>query len=196
MKYYKMFTNVEDFLEEDLEWSDKEIKEALEYNEDAENLADYLDRLDDIRTSAGELSFEDNAITYLENIGYNCAVFDMYEFNEILSDCTPIDIAKKIAWGNFNPGHNYFKIGDDGNLYSADYKDELIEELSEVVDSANNIYCTADKLIDDAFNNFNKTYGTNFNYNEIYKIRELLDHFDEVEHKQNLIDECGELLFR
>ena len=62
-------------------------------------------------------------------------VYDMDEFDEIMSNSEPTDIANKIFYGDFNPNHNYFCFNGYANLVSSDYLDDLIhiDDLAEYI---------------------------------------------------------------
>lgn len=87
--------------------------------------AELVELLQDINAYDG--SFED-AIYY-----------DMSEFDEFLSNHTPMEIAKMIWFGEFNPNHDLFHFNAYGNLESAhwndveaeaeDLKDDIIDHL-------------------------------------------------------------------
>lgn len=84
----------------------EEIKEFLTDLNDAEMLAIYREYADR---------------------NYYESVYDMEEFDEIMSNATPTEIARKIYYGEFNPNDNYFIFDGNCNLESADYLDELID---------------------------------------------------------------------
>ena len=65
--------------------------------------------------------------------------YDMAEFDEFLSNCSPMEIAQMIFFGTFNPNHDFFRFNAYGNLESAnwldieaeaeDLKDDIIDHL-------------------------------------------------------------------
>ena len=69
----------------------------------------------------------------------DCVYYDMEEFDEFLSNCTPSEIARMIFFGDFNPNDDYFRFNAYGNLESAhwcdveaeveDLKDDIIDHL-------------------------------------------------------------------
>lgn len=70
----------------------------------------------------------------------DCVYFDMAEFDDFMSNYTPMEIAQMIFFGgDFNPNHDYFRFNAYGNLESArwndveaeaeDLKDEIIDHL-------------------------------------------------------------------
>ena len=189
----KLFTNVEEMLEEGYEWTEEEVKKALNNRGDFESLADYLDRLEEIKNGADELTYEDNAGIELENNGYGY-IYNMSDLDDVLSGLSPYDIALKVCYGDFNITDDYFIIDDLDHLVSSNYKSELIPEIEEITESAGIIYNIADRLINKNFDYFNKTYGTDLTDTD--EIREIIEHFEELEHKQNLIEECGDLMFQ
>lgn len=69
-------------------------------------------------------------------------IYDMDEFDDIMSDSTPTDIAERIFYGDFKPCDNYFNFDGRGNLASFDY----LEELISIDDLAQYICSTDDDL--------------------------------------------------
>ena len=95
--------------------------------------------------------------TYIENLskgelvelmqhmdGYDgcfddCVYYDMDEFDDFMSNYSPMEIAQRIFFGNFNPNHDFFRFNGYGNLESAnwldveaeaeDLKDDIIDHL-------------------------------------------------------------------
>lgn len=49
--------------------------------------------------------------------GYD-ELFNMDEFDEIMNDRDPTDIAERVYYGDFNPSDEYFGFDGDGNLTS------------------------------------------------------------------------------
>ena len=100
--------------------------------------------------------------TYIENLskgelvellqymnGYDgcfddCVYYDMDEFDEFMSNCSPMKIAQMIFFGDFNPNHDFFRFNAYGNLESAnlldveaeaeDLKDDIIDHLVNYYD--------------------------------------------------------------
>ena len=66
---------------------------------------------------------------------YDDRIYDMDEFDEIMSGMSPSDIAMKIFYGDFRPNDNYFKFDGYANLQSFDYiSDEVdLEEISDYI---------------------------------------------------------------
>lgn len=73
-------------------------------------------------------------------------VYDMSEFDEIVANFTPMELASSVAYGNFNPSDDWFMFDGYGNLQSFrnsivfdffvenvddDYIIELAEEYEE-----------------------------------------------------------------
>ena len=83
----------------------------------------------------------------------NYVLYNMDDFNEIMESYTPMEIAEKIFYGNFNPNASYFYFNGYVNLESIyDYElkehfeiiiDELIDEL---IYNYPNIYINNNKL--------------------------------------------------
>lgn len=53
--------------------------------------------------------------------------YDMDEFDEFMSNYTPMEIAQRIFYGDFNPHNDYFRFNAYGNLESADWPDVVAE---------------------------------------------------------------------
>lgn len=53
--------------------------------------------------------------------------YDMDEFDEFMSNYTPMEIAQMIYFGEFNPNDEYFRFNAYGNLESADWPDVVAE---------------------------------------------------------------------
>lgn len=73
---------------------------------------------------------------------YDDEIFDMEEFDEIMSGSTPTDIAQKIFYGNFRPNDNYFRFDGYANLESIDWlKDEIdLDEIADyIIDNENSL---------------------------------------------------------
>lgn len=73
---------------------------------------------------------------------YDDEIFDMEEFDDIMSGSTPTDIAQKIFYGNFRPNDNYFRFDGYANLESIDWlKDEIdLDEIADyIIDNENSL---------------------------------------------------------
>ena len=58
----------------------------------------------------------------------DCIYYDMDEFDELMSDYSPMQIAQMICFGDyFSPNDEYFRFNAYGNLESADWSDVKIE---------------------------------------------------------------------
>ena len=63
-----------------------------------------------------------------------CVYYDMDEFDEFMSNYTPMEIAQIIFYGGeFNPNDEYFRFNAYGNLESADWHD-VVAEAEDLVD--------------------------------------------------------------
>ena len=100
--------------------------------------------------------------TYVENIsddelveliqymnGYDgcfedCVYFDMDEFDEFMSNSSPMEIAQMICFGDyFSPNDEYFRFNAYGNLESADWSDVKLEAedlKDDIIDHLVNSY--------------------------------------------------------
>ena len=60
----------------------------------------------------------------------DCVYFDMDEFDDFMSNYSPMEIARLIFFGNdFNPNDDYFRFNGYGNLESANWYD--VEDEAE-----------------------------------------------------------------
>lgn len=59
---------------------------------------------------------------------YSDMVFenDENEINSILNGLSPFDVACKVAFGDYNPMHNWFKFNGYDNLVSSSYLPDLV----------------------------------------------------------------------
>ena len=92
---------------------------------------------------------------------YDNEVFNMDNFEEIVSGWKPLELAQRIFYGDFNPNRNYFYFNGYGNLVSTDYPEDLID-ISEIVSY---IVENDDELYND-------------------EIREMLDEYNEDEEEE------------
>lgn len=96
-----------------------------------------------IRNYVEQLNRDD--LTYLlqHMNGYDgcfeeAAYYDMDEFDEFMSNYTPMEIAQMIFYGDeFNPNDEYFRFNAYGNLESADWHD-VVAEAEDLVDDITN----------------------------------------------------------
>lgn len=72
---------------------------------------------------------------YCDTYSGDDVVYDMDEFDDIMSSSTPTDIADRIFYGDFKPCHKYFSFNGYANLVSTDYLDDLIyiSDLAEYI---------------------------------------------------------------
>ena len=59
--------------------------------------------------------------------------YDMDEFDELMSNYMPMEIAQRIYFGEFNPNDDYFRFDGYGNLKSLDWQ-EISAEAEDLVD--------------------------------------------------------------
>ena len=77
-----------------------------------------------------------NCNEYFDKTGYfDDRIYDMEEFDEMMSGVSPWNIATKIFYGDFRPNDNYFKFDGYANLQSFDYiSDEVdLEEIADYI---------------------------------------------------------------
>ena len=87
-------------------------------------------------------------------------IFEMDMFNEMAEGYSPIDLAQRIFFGDFNPNHNYFRYNGYANFESTDFPSDWIY--------------TSD-LAHTIFNDYN-SYG-------IDEIEELFDKWEEEDNE-------------
>ena len=70
--------------------------------------------------------------------------YDMDEFDELMSNYSPMQIAQMIYFGDdFNPNDDYFRFNAYGNLESADWRDvvDVAEDLvDDIIDHLTHYY--------------------------------------------------------
>ena len=60
-------------------------------------------------------------------------------FDDYLSELTPSEIASRVAYGNFDPSHDYFRFDIYGNLESAvdwDVEHDILDSADEIIELA------------------------------------------------------------
>ena len=65
--------------------------------------------------------------------------YDMDEFDEFCSGMSPLDIARTIFYGDFNPNDDYFQYDGYANFVSCSYPEFDDCDKDEMVDSMKNI---------------------------------------------------------
>lgn len=104
----------------------EKIKEALEH------------------MTAGELVSVHNE--YCNNAEYmDDYIYNMEEFDDIMSGQKPWDVARAVCYGDFCAAHDYFWFNGYGNLASGDYPIDRIDidAIAEYVDdNENDLYCS------------------------------------------------------
>ena len=74
----------------------------------------------------------------------DCVYYGMDEFDELMSNHTPMEIAQMILFGgDFNPNHDFFRFNAYGNLESADWHDveaEAEDLVDDIIDHLANYY--------------------------------------------------------
>ena len=69
--------------------------------------------------------------------------YDMDQFDEFMSDNTPMEIARMIHFGEFNPYDDYFRFDGYGNLESLDWQEicaEAKDSKDDIIDHLVNYY--------------------------------------------------------
>lgn len=74
----------------------------------------------------------------------DCVYYDMAEFDDFMSNYTPMEIAQMIFFGNgFNPNYDYFRFDAYGNIESAKWCDveaEAEDLKYDIIDHLINSY--------------------------------------------------------
>lgn len=90
-----------------------------------------------VKETLDNMSEHDLFWLYKEYVGqarlYDDKIFDMDDFNEIMSALTPMDVASKILYGDFRPNDCYFKFDGYANLESIGCLKNAID-LDEIAD--------------------------------------------------------------
>lgn len=93
--------------------------------------------------SGGELAGLLRVINSYDGSFEESTFYDMDEFDEFMSNCTPSEIARMIHFGDFNPNDDYFRFDGYGNLESLDWQeisDEAESLESDIIDLLVNGY--------------------------------------------------------
>lgn len=97
---------------------------------------DDIDRLNDIAEHLDRVTADEIYNEILEENGYD-GMFSMEDFDYILDGDTPLEVAQKVFFGDFNPNHDYFEFDGYGNLKSYDdceYNKQMIETIESGLD--------------------------------------------------------------
>ena len=74
----------------------------------------------------------------------DCVYYDMAEFDDLMSNYSPMEIAQMICFGDhFSPNDEYFRFNAYGNLESADWRDveaEAEDLKDDIIDHLVNSY--------------------------------------------------------
>ena len=93
--------------------------------------------------SKGELVELMRHMSFYDGSFEDVLYYDMDEFDELLDGYTPMEIARMIWFGEFNPNDEYFRFNAYGNLESADWRDVEVEAedlKDEIIDHLVNYY--------------------------------------------------------
>ena len=87
-----------------------------------------MTREEAIRNYVEQLTGDDLAQLLQHMNGYDgcfeeSTYYDMDSFDEIMSNCMPMEIAQRIFFGDFNPNDEFFRFNAYGNLESAEWAD-------------------------------------------------------------------------
>lgn len=108
------------------------LEKALEFFKENEDLFnEVLEEMDNYNGYLG-----DNRTYYME------------DFNELLNGKEPLELASMIAFGEFNPYHDYFYFNGYGNIKSSpyiDYSDLLniytVDDIADFIEEDSFPYC-------------------------------------------------------
>lgn len=82
----------------------------------------YEEKVEAIRNIIEDLDTSDEVALHNEwcynTNNYDDEIIEMKRFNEICEGMNPSDIAGKIAYGDFNPNHDYFRFNGYANFES------------------------------------------------------------------------------
>ena len=100
------------------------------------------ERLEKIAECLGDMSFSelvDIHNQYCQSENYmDDWIYSMGEFDEILGETKPHELASLIFYGDFNPNHDWFAFDGYANLVSFSYDDKNcpidIDDLSRFID--------------------------------------------------------------
>ena len=94
--------------------NEKENRTMKTYEEKIEAIKNIIKGMDDSDAVAfhNEYCYETN--------DYDDEIIEMERFDEICEGMTPSEIARSIAYGDFNPNHDYFHFNGYGNFESTD----------------------------------------------------------------------------
>ena len=111
--------------------NEKENRTMKTYDEKVEAIKNIIEDMDESDAVAlhNEWCYETN--------DYDDEIIEMERFDEICEGMTPSDIANHIAYGDFNPNHDYFHYNGYGNFESTDCPTDWIypgDIAREVVD--------------------------------------------------------------
>lgn len=90
-----------------------------------------LENMEVTRDLVFELNCWNGCLDYLDAV-------DMDYLDDYLNALTPMEIANKIFYGDFNPNHSYFRFNAYANLESLDaydLEDEYRTYIDEIVDA-------------------------------------------------------------
>lgn len=92
----------------------KENRTMKTYDEKVEAIKNIIEDMDDSDAVAlhNEYCYETN--------DYDDEIIEMERFDELCGSMTPLEVARSIVYGDFNPNHGYFHFNGYGNFESTD----------------------------------------------------------------------------
>lgn len=111
--------------------NEKENRTMKTYEEKVEAIKNIIEDMDDSDAVAlhNEWCYETN--------NYDDEIIEMDRFDEICEGMSPIEIARSIVYGDFNPNHDYFHYNGYGNFESTGCPTDWIypgDIASDIVD--------------------------------------------------------------
>jgi hypothetical protein len=100
-----------------------------------------MNRFESLRKNLEDRGNYTDLLELVEVISYNSfyldwlIVHDMEEFNELMEDLEPLEIADKIENGNFNSNEDLFHYNDNGELVSyteCDYEEYVYNSIDYI----------------------------------------------------------------
>ena len=101
----------------------------------------YEEKIEAIKNIIEDMSDSDAVALHnewcYETNNYDDEIIEMERFDELCRSMTPLDIARSIVYGDFNPNHDYFHYNGYGNFESTNDPTDWIypgDIASDVVD--------------------------------------------------------------
>lgn len=79
-----------------------------------------VNAIEDIINNLSDNEMVDVNNTYQDCVKGDCYIYSMDDFDEIMDGNTPIKIANRVAYGDYNPFHMWFWFNGYGNVITGD----------------------------------------------------------------------------